>query len=103
MSQEVIRFSNEKVRVAADLLAQLDNFGVATLNEWFANPAVQPTNDTTPIDDGSGDSGDGRPQCTGAKIHNIITRLADFKTTMDGPGVRDTVLQFAVNTQRPGS
>ena len=97
---EVTKFSDEKVRVGADLLAQLDNFGTAVIAEWNARSEVQPVNDSTPIDDGSGDAGDGRPQLTGAKMTNIITRLIEFKAAMDVAGVRDTVLQMAVNTQR---
>lgn len=102
MSSEIIKFSNEKVRVAADLLAQLDNFGTATLAEWNARLDVHPDNDTIPIGDGSGADGDGRPEATGAKVTNIITRLIEFKAAMDVAGVRDTVLQMAVNTQRGG-
>lgn len=97
---EIVRFSNEKLRVAADLLAQLDNFGTAVVNEWNARPEVQPENTSDPIDDGSGAAGDGRPQLTGSKMHNIATRLMENKTAMDIPGVRDTILQMAVNTRR---
>lgn len=97
---EITKFSDEKIRVVADLLAQLDNFGTAIINEWYARPEVQPANTSDTIDDGSGAIGDGRPQLTGAKIHNIINRLTENKTAMDLPGVRDTILQMAVNTQR---
>jgi len=97
---EVVRFSNERVRVAADLLAQLDSFGTSVINEWNARPEVQPANNSTPIDDGSGDTGDGRPQLTGAKVHNIMTRLIDYKVAMDVAGVRNTVLTMAVNPTR---
>ncbi len=97
---EIIKFSNERVRVAADLLAQLDNLGTAIINEWNARPEVQPANTSDQIDDGSGAAGDGRPQLTGEKMHNIITRLMENKTAMDIAGVRDTILQMAVNPQR---
>ena len=97
---EITKFSNEKLRVAADILAQLDNFGMAVINEWNARPEVQPANTSDTIDDGSGEDGDGRPQLTGQKIHNIMNRLIENKTAMDLAGVRDTILQMAVNTQR---
>lgn len=97
---EITVFANDKVRVAADRLAQLDNLATSIINEWNARPEVQPPNTSDPIDDGSGDSGDGRPQGTGAKITSIITRLMEFKASMDVAGVRDTVFQMAVNTTR---
>lgn len=101
---EVTKFSNEKVRPAADKLAQLYTFANSVINEWNARPAVQPDNDEVPIDDGSGDTGDGRPQLTGIKMTAIITRLIEFRDLIDGEAVgavagrRDTILQMAVNT-----
>jgi len=108
-----IKFSNEKIRVAADLLAQLDNFALAVLNEWTAlgGTALIPNtvgnilrDSASPTDD-LGTGGDGRPIIDGAKVNNIINRLTALRSTaansglaMGVTGVRDTVLQVAVNT-----
>ena len=109
-----IKFCNEKVRVAADLIAQLDNFAGAILNEWNAlgGTALIP-NTTDVIQDSASPNGvdatggDGRPSITGAKVNNIINRLIALRTStasqglaMGVAGVRDTVLQVAVNTTR---
>lgn len=109
-----IRFANEKLRRAADLLAQLDNFAGATINEWNAlggvalipNTADVLRDSASPQDD-LGTGGDGRPVVTGAKLNNIINRLIALRATsaasglaMGVAGVRDTVLQVAVNTTR---
>lgn len=109
-----IKFSNEKLRVAADMLAQADNFAAATLAEWTAlggaalipNTADVLRDSASPTDD-LGTGGDGRPVVTGAKLTNIINRLTALRATatnsglaMGVAGVRDTVLQVAVNTTR---
>ena len=102
---EVTTFSNEKLRPSADAMAKLYNLATLVIDEWDARPEVQPTNDSTPIDDGSGDTGDGRPQLTGAKMHNTITRLTEIRDLIDGSAVgaiagrHDTILQMAVNTK----
>jgi len=98
MASEITTFTNERIRVAADLLAQLDNFGVSVINEWNARPDVKPPNDTTPIE--GNDGGDGRSALVGSDAHNIINRLTDYKAAMDVSGVRNTVLQVAVRTTR---
>lgn len=109
-----IKFANEKVRVAADLLAQVDNFAASVLNEWTAlgSTALVPNTADVLVDGASvngvdGAGGDGRPVITGAKVNNIINRLTGLRSTsattglaMGVAGVRDTVLQVAVNTQR---
>jgi hypothetical protein len=109
-----IKFANDNLRVAADLLAQLDNFSGAVINEWNAlggvalipNTADVLRDSASPSDD-LGTGGDGRPVVTGAKLNNIINRLIALRSTaanaglaMGVAGVRDTVLQVAVNTQR---
>ena len=98
MASEIKTFTNEKIRVAADLLAQLDNFGTAVINEWNARPDVKPPNDTTPIE--GNDGSDGRSALEGSDVHNIINRLTENQTAMDVSGVRNTVLAVAVNTTR---
>lgn len=109
-----IKFANEKIRVAADLLAQLDNFALAVNNEWAALTGTSLFPNTTDIvADGAAPNGlnstggDGRPVITGAMVNNIINRLTALRTAtataglaMGVAGVRDTVLQVAVNTSR---
>lgn len=102
---EVTKFSDEKVRPAADALAKLYNLATLVTDEWTARPAVQPTNDSTPIDDGSGDTGDGRPQLTGEKVHDVINLLLEYISMMDGnslpatAGRHEVALDLAVNTK----
>lgn len=105
-SPQAIRFSNEKIRVAADLIAQLDNFAATVIAEWnAAGGASLIANTSDVIADGA--SADGRPVITGAKANNIINRLSELRSTnaaaglaLGASGVRDTVLQVAVNTTR---
>ena len=105
-SPQAIKFSNEKIRVAADLLAQLDNFASATIAQWNAagGSALIP-NTADVIADGA--ATDGRPIITGAKANNIINRLTELRSTnansglaIGSDGVRDTILQVAVNVTR---
>ena len=105
-SPQAIKFSNEKIRVAADLLAQLDNFAAAMINEWDAagGSSLIPNTSDVIID---GAATDGRPVITGAKANNIINRLSELRSTnaatglaIGATGVRDTILQVAVNGQR---
>ena len=108
-----IQFSNDKLRVAADLLAQIDNFSASVINEWNAlgGTSLIPNNsevlrDAASPSDDSGTGGDGRPVVTGTKLNNIINRLTELRAAAGGglmmgaSGVRDTILQVAVNTQR---
>lgn len=109
-----ITFSNENLRVVADLIAQLDNFAGAIINEWNAlGGAVLIPNTADVLQDGASPNGvdsvggDGRPVVTGAKLNSIVTRLIALRSTaansglaMGVAGVRDTVLQVAVNTTR---
>lgn len=109
-----IKFSNEKIRVAANLLAQIDNFALTVINEWNANGGVALIPNTTDIIvDGAsvngtdGIGGDGRLVITGAKANNIINRLIALRSAvattglaMSVAGIRDTVLQVAVITER---
>lgn len=107
-----IRFANERIRVAADKLAQVDNLANAIINEWNAQGGVAliPNTADVLVDGASingvdGAGGDGRQVITGAKCNNIINRLIALRNTaansglaMGATGVRDTVLQVAVNT-----
>lgn len=107
-----IKFSNEKVRVAADLIAQLDNFAATVINEWTAlGGATLFPNTTSVVQDSASPNGtnstggDGRPSITGAMVNNIINRLTELRSAsattglaLGATGVRNTVLQVAVNT-----
>ena len=109
-----ISFSNTRLRVAADLLAQLDNFAGATINEWNAlgGTALIPNTadvlqDSAAPNGVDSTGGDGRPVVTGIKLNNIINRLTELRSAVATAGlavgvagVRDTILQVAVNTQR---
>ena len=109
-----INFSNSKIRVAADLIAQLDNFAGSVLNEWTALSGTSLFPNTTDVVQDSASpngtnttGGDGRPGITGAMVNNIINRLNEIRATsattglsMGAAGVRNTVLQVAVNPSR---
>jgi hypothetical protein len=109
-----IKFSNERLRVAADLLAQLDNEAAAILAEWTAlgGTALIPNTadvlqDSAAPNGTNSVGGDGRPVVTGAQLNNIVNRLTALRSTsattglaMGVAGVRDTVLQVAVRTTR---
>ncbi len=110
-----VRFCDTRVRVAADLLAQLDNFAASVLAEWTAlgGTALVPNTVGNVVQDSAAPNGvdatggDGRPVIDGAKVSNIINRLTGLRSAtattglaMGVAGVRDTVLQVAVNTQR---
>ena len=95
---EAVRFSNEKIRVAADNLALSYYFAKQVVNEWFAvNMSAKITNTVDPIIDGS--ATDGRTVITGADATNLITRLteqiADFEAS--GNAKLNTVLKVEVN------
>lgn len=112
-SPVAIQFSNQKLRKAADMLAQLDTFALSVINEWNAlggvalipNTVANILRDGASPNDDVGTGGDGRPIVDGAKCNNIIVRLTALRSAvattglaMSVAGVRDTVLQVAVNT-----
>jgi hypothetical protein len=113
-SPVAVKFANDKIRVAADLLAQLDNFAATVTNEWTAISGTTLFPNTTDVVADSAapngvdaTGGDGRLVITGAKVNNIINRLTALRSAtattglaMGVAGVRDTVLQVAVNTSR---
>ena len=105
-SPQAVKFANERIRVAADLIAQIDNLAGSILNEWTAlgSTALIPNTADVIVD---GAASDGRPIITGIKANNIINRLTNLRSTnansglaMGAAGVRDTVLQVAVNPTR---
>lgn len=106
-----VSFSNQRIRVAADLIAQLDALASTILAQWTAlgGTALIPNTADVIVDGASVNGvdaagGDGRPVITGAKANNIVNRLTEMRSTvataglaLGVAGVRDTVLQVAVN------
>jgi hypothetical protein len=95
---EAVRFCNEKVRVAADRLAQTYYFAKQVQQEWFAaNMANLLPNDTSPVIDGS--STDGRHPITGEDVTGIISRCmaltSDFEANDNAK--LNAILAVAVN------
>lgn len=91
-----VRFSNEKIRVAADRLAQAYNFACQVYAEWLAlgGTALIPNTSDQIID---GAATDGRPVITGVMANNIINRLSELKTDYEASSnaKRNTILQVA--------
>lgn len=97
---EAVRFSNDKIRVAADKLAQAFYFADLVVNEWNANDMASLISNKSldTLIDGSAD--DGRHVITGADATNIVTRcqelIADYEAS--GNAKLNTILGVAVNT-----
>lgn len=106
-SPEAITFCDQKVRVAADRLAQAYFFASQVLDEWNANNyggTIIPIDGGTvrdgasPTDD-AGTGGDGRKVIDGNDVHGIINRcselIADYEAS--GGAKRNTILAVSVN------
>lgn len=94
-----VRFSNEKVRVAADKFAQAYYFAIEAINEWNATGmSSKITNTADPIIDGS--AIDGRNPITGSDATNVITRLMENITDYEAASNAklNTVIKVAVHT-----
>lgn len=96
---EAVKFCNEKVRVAADKLAQLYYTAKAVSQEWTANDlgSVIAYNNGDLVVDGSAQ--DGRHPISGIDVNNLITRLTEIVADMEaGGGAKlNTVLAVATN------
>ena len=96
---QAVRFSNNRIRVAADLLARTYHYAKQVTAEWSAHggTAMIP-NRADPIIDGS--AIDGRPPITGIDASNVINRLSEFIVDYEANGnaKRNTILAVAVNT-----
>lgn len=95
---QAVRFCNERVRVAADKLAQAYNLANQVIDEWTAHGGVALIPNTSdPVIDGS--ATDGRPPIVGSDASNIINRLteivADFEDS--GGAKLNTILAVSVN------
>jgi len=95
---QAVKFCNEKIRVAADKLAQAYNFAKDTLNEWYAlNMGNQFPVDGGEIEDGS--NIDGRPIITGNSVQLLMSRVQELVNDYEAgrKAKLNTVLQVSVN------
>ncbi len=101
MTVQAVKFSNEKIRVSADLLAQLYNFANTVIDEWNALEGIKLIPNTAEII-ADGSENDGRTIITGVNANNVITRLQEFVNDMNAntSAKLNTVLKPAVNTVR---
>ena len=99
-NKQAVKFSNEKIRIAADKLAQAYYFAKLVRDEWFANNmgAVFPAEET--VDDGA--SADGRQPVTGNNILLVVGRCEEIIADMEANGNAklNTLLSVATNPQR---
>lgn len=96
---QVVAFSNEKVRVAADRYAQLYWFAKIFVQEWDANnfDAAIPNSGAEIVVDGS--ATDGRTPITGAHLHGLKANLDLLVADLEaGGGTKlNGLSQIAVN------
>ena len=97
---EAVRFCNEKVRVAADKLAQAYHFAKQVTQEWTANnlgETIAYDNSDLVVD---GSETDGRHPISGVDVNNLITRLNELQTDYEANANAklNTILNIAVNT-----
>ena len=96
---QVVRFSNERVRQAADRFGQLYNWCKAVRDEWQAQGigALIPNDPAEEILDGA--QTDGRPLITGEDVHVIKDRVLELITLLEANGNEklNQILKVAVN------
>ena len=108
----VVRFSNERARVAADALEQAYNTAKRLTEEYEAleDEASLPDTDEQIADgseDSRGDEADGRTPVTGSDLRALLAlsqRLVDWFSYVpaeDGRSRIDTVRHVSVNGQAP--
>lgn len=95
---EAVKFCNERVRIAADKLAQTYYLARAVLDEWYANNmgALIPVEGGDVLD---GSATDGRHVITGNDATNLITRCSEICTDFEANNNAklNTILAVAVN------
>ena len=95
---QAVRFANEKIRIAANKLAQAHFYAQQVLAEWDANGGVAliPNKDDVIVD---GSASDGRPSITGADANDIVNRLRELVADYEaGSSAKlNTILQVAPN------
>lgn len=99
---EAVRFCNDRVRMAADMLGQLYYTAKSVSNEWTANSLgtlIAYDNADLVVD---GSAVDGRHPISGIDVNNLITRLNELVTDMEASSNAklNTVLAVAVNPER---
>lgn len=96
-----VRFCNERIRTAADLLAQAYYCATEVLAEWMAHggSAMVPNTPDLVVD---GSATDGRPPITGAAVNLLVNRLSELKADYEASGSArlNTILAVAVKTTR---
>lgn len=99
-----IGFSNNHLRTSSDTLAQTYYTAKSIVASWTAQGGTDliPNEIGNIIEDGAGSGSDTRTVVDGAKANNIITRLSDYITAIEQPGVLDTILQYATNFNTNG-
>ena len=95
---EAVRFANERLRVAADKLAQAYWFCKEVEREWYANNM----GDIFPVADGpvvDGSATDGRHPIGGNEAALLITRCSELVADYEAGGNAklNTILAIAVN------
>ena len=93
---EAVRYSNEQLRVAANLFNEAYRKSKSALAEWVANPGMFPNTEDTIID---GAETDGRHIVNGIKANNVYNRMSEFVTDYEANSSAklNTILQYATN------
>jgi hypothetical protein len=106
-NNEAIKFSNEKIRVMADLMSQLYNLCKTANAEWTARNLISVIpNDVNEVMHDSaygtdGTDGDGRPIVTGADLNGIMSGNVDYFVELLEANTNvnlNNILSVAVNT-----
>ena len=108
-NNEAIKFSNEKMRIVADLMAQLYNFGKSVNDEWISREigSIIPDDSEAILHDSAfgtdGTDGDGRPIVNGADLNSIMVGTVDYFIALleenDNERLK-IILNVAVNYKR---
>jgi hypothetical protein len=98
---QLVAYSNQVLRPAADVIARLDKHLVPIRAEYDAKnlgSVIEAGGAGEMIADGS--TTDGRTRVTGGDIYNLITLIDALKTFMDASGRRSVVAKWQVNGLR---
>lgn len=96
---EAVKFCNERVRVAADKLAQLYAVAKSVEQEWTANDLATIIAFDNPDLVVDGSASDGRHPISGEDVNNLITRCSEIVTDLEANSSAklNTILKVAVN------
>ena len=107
-NSEAIKFTNEKIRHIADLMAQLYSVGHSVNDEWVAREmgALIPDDAAEILYDSAygtdGSDGDGRPIVNGADLNSVVRGTVDYFIALleaEDNAKLKTILSVAVNTR----